>query len=196
MQEQALRILTAAAEGKTKIKAGASLRNRLLPTCLAALSAPSQSVRQQALALCSAAAASETAALISADELVSGSTVKELMVAIVLHATAIEADPAAAVALLRHAHAPSGKQKKAIPARYALDDAEKRLLPVLLKQRHAWHLPHVHALFNEATVRLHCQILDMEVLLPSYRRVAGAKPDSNHAPMLARSASIRNRKTS
>ncbi|KAK9825496.1 hypothetical protein WJX74_001182 [Apatococcus lobatus] len=137
-QEQALRVLTAAAEGKAKINAGLSLHNRLLPACLTALSTASQAVRQQAVVFCSAAATSETSDYLSADDLISKGTFRDLMHAIVIHAAAIAADPAAAAALLRQAHAPSGKQKTASSARglalsaAALADLTQYLLACLV----------------------------------------------------------------
>lgn len=128
MQEQALRILVAAAAGKVLFNGGAALEDKLLPACLAALSAPVQAVRQQALAFCSAAASSETNSWLPANDLVGKSTIKQLMNAISVHATAITADPAAAAAVFWQAHAPGAKQKKAGPARYAMDHAKERSL--------------------------------------------------------------------
>lgn len=125
VQEQALRILVAAADGKIKVNRGATLQHKLLPACLAALSAPAQAVRQQALAFCSAAASSETSSYFPADDSIGKKSMKELTNAILVHATAITADAAAAIAVFRQAHATSGQHKKASPARYAVHDAQK-----------------------------------------------------------------------
>ncbi len=115
VQEHALHIVTSAIEGRADIPSSDSMSGQLLPSCLAALSSPSKEVRQTALSLCKAAAEDASAALLCFRDssLITADLLQAFLEAILAHATAVAADPAAIVVLLQQAHAASGKNNSA-----------------------------------------------------------------------------------